>query len=367
MPSIVAPAAKVATPAPAPAAAAAAPARIEFGPEPKPAPVKPLFERSVAELESGLKVDVLGGAPPEKEGEPEPPKLEKTWANLAAARLVQDAADYVATTSGVQPSLAKVYVGDAKPEHRTWAGYAWFEGDKGSFALTKTTSDDLIRGVQMLKDKPFDQWSAHEQSKFASTQETVLHELGHITLPSYDEKTMKSWDYRWRDNHTLEEGLTEIAAQHDLPGFFQHEFGTALPERVADQSRTTSVYRRWTTGLERMFHASGVAEEDYGRFAKQLGDATYPGSRSGTIAKAIAAQHGGDPEGSNGRLTRVIRGSVPGFVGELSGSGGKISASTDAMEDINSGKAFDRKAYEAEIAEDQKVVQAARKQRHDDF
>src|SRR4051812_32913727 len=123
----------------------------------------PLQNRTTAQLKAGLHVKVLQGAPQESPKDPAPTPADGSRATLAAARLVQDAAEYVASTSGVKPSLTNVYVGDDKPDHRTWAGYAWFDNGKdGSFALTKNTSDDLIKGVQRLTKEPFDTWGAHD-------------------------------------------------------------------------------------------------------------------------------------------------------------------------------------------------------------
>ena len=326
------------------------------------APPKFLQDRSAADLGRGLKIKAYEGTPPDQASDPTTPKptpIGKDWADLAVARLIQDGANFVAGEANVKPSLNRVFVNDAESDKLGAAGYAFLDNKGGGgFSLSNTSTRDLFEGISLLQKQPYETWTAQQQGGFAEGISTVLHELGHITLPAYDKKTRTSWDRHWDLNHGIEEGLTELSSAEQLPRFMKQEFGVDLPAQTADTIKNTAAYTRWTARLTELHDLAGIDDPAaVAAAARKIGDATYPGSRNGTMARAIADRIGG-PD-APAELVKDIRTNIPYYSHEISGSRTKLRLALQALEDHQRGNPIDWERYRADRAKMDASIKSA--------
>jgi hypothetical protein len=295
-----------------------------------PAELPPLQLRTPEQLKEGMVVKV-GGAGAD---------------DLAVARLIQDGADFVATTAGTTMGLKKVDINDKEVDERGALGMATFFGTDGWFGLSHRSTKGLMEGITRLRSTPFEQWKESERADFLQANEAVLHESGHVTLPAYDSSNVKAWSGANRD---FEEGLTEITTMGQIGDFMKREYGLEVPEKTMRISQSTSAYTRFTERIDRMLKMGGSGDQHEAWAAGQLiADNTRADQRMQAIAQRIGTNLGGDKAPKE--MVDEIAKTLPGFVGEQNGTRTRLMQIQSALVDYKQEGVFHRKAFRSDLA-----------------
>lgn len=320
----------------------------------------PLQQMTPEQLRDGLRVTVRDDASGRLKGSTARTGSRDAGAGdttmLAVARLVQDAADYMAQTAGVGASLKSVTLNDRKANEIAAAGFARFTGpDAGEFHLSPLTTRDVIAGIEHLRREPIAAWSTTDATAFASANQVLLHESDHITLPSYDRATIDDY-YRDPRRRPTEEALTEIASAGRLGDFFRARYGQDLPPATTDLLGTTGVYTRYVQRMRSLLDLAGVHDErQVVDTAQRLGDATVPSQRFRALATAVAGAAGGaaaPPE-----LVSRLEEQIPRWMDERPATG--VRTIVAALADLRNGRSVDMDALRTRLDELKRIGDGA--------
>lgn len=302
-----------------------------FSPTPgiaQPTPI-PVQKMTRAQLKDGLTVrvhDDVRNAP-----------IRNLKDDLAAARIIQGAAHFIADTAKVAPSLSSVTINDRRANSMAAAGYAHFDGSgNGQFHLSPMTTSDLVKGVKHLRKEPLAKWSALDQQRFLAANHVLLHESSHITLPHYGPTNINAAIGHAR-TRPLEEGLTELASKGRLPEFIKRQYGQEMPPGTDDLMHPGS-YTRWTSRLESLLRHSGRTTPDQiVDGAQLLGDATPARFRARNLARDIVRFNG--PKNAPEWLTQRLEYQIPRVVDERPATG--LTTMVSTLRDLRDGRPVD--------------------------
>ncbi len=264
----------------------------------------PLQARTLEQLRDGMRVKVDGIPAAGKPGAPS--ELD----SMALARLMQDAAVWHAREGATTVALATVKLHDVwgdRFSEKPWSwlskipligdrfgGYqAWANFNKrgeGHFQLVDSHSRNLEAGIARMRERPMDQWSTVERNDFLVANATILHELGHLTLKSYDKQQLKAWE---KTSTPLDEGLAELVSIEHLPEFMQHEYGVTVTDGDLQLQRAASVYSTYTARLKRLLDLTGAESRDQVvRGARLIASGVDVAERPSALAGMIALKQG---------------------------------------------------------------------------
>lgn len=297
-------------------------------------PLPPLQDRTPEQLKDGMFVKVSGAGSDD----------------IAAARLIQDGASFVAKQAGTTVGLKTVSVNDKSIDRAGALGMATFNGNDGWFGLSQRSTQGILDGIKRLRDTPYERWSESDRAKFLQANETILHEAGHVTLQGYDSSQVRAWSGANRD---FEEGLTEIVTMGSIGDFMKAEFNINVPQTTDRITQSTSAYTRYTERIKRMI-AMGTdgSAAQVNDAARQIGDNTRADQRIPAIAARIATNLGGP--GAPKEITDEIAKTLPGFVAEQNGTRTRLMELQSALVDFkaakDAGKPFDWGVVKSELA-----------------
>jgi hypothetical protein len=320
-----------------PSVAASAPERVD-APSPAPAPTTPpapadqqpyLQDRTPDQLKTGMVVAVVGAGSDD----------------LAAARLVQDGAEFIASAAGSPLGLVQVSINDGGVDRQGALGMATFYGNKGWFGLSQRSTKDVLAGITHLRATPWDQWSEAERQGFLQANEVILHESGHVTLPAYDSANI----HAFQDSpQSFEEGLTEITTMTHIAPFMKQEYGITLSDLTNRISQSTSAYTRFTERLTRMLNMGGDGSpEQLAAAASLVADGTRADQRANVIAQRIGTNLGG-PNAPKPLIDQIAK-NLEGFVAEDSGTRTQLMQIQAALVDFKAGKPVNVDAVVAQV------------------
>lgn len=293
----------------------------------KPRPVRkasepelpPLHLRTPEQLKDGMFVKVSGAGSND----------------IAAARLIQDGASFIAKQAGTTVGLKTVQINDAGADARGALGTATFNGTDGWFSLSKRSTTGILEGIQRLRTTPFEKWSESDRAKFVQANETILHEAGHVTLPAYDRDNVRAWASASRP---FEEGLTEVVTMGAIVPFMKHEFGINVPLLTDRVQQSTSAYTRYSERIKRMLQmGTDGSDAEVLKAAAQIADNTRADKRFEGIAQRISNNLGG--VGAPPEITKEIAGTLEGFVAEKNGTRTRLMELQSGLIDFNNAKA----------------------------
>lgn len=289
--------------------------------QPVQAQLPPLQQRTPDQLKEGLVVDVRGAGA----------------TDLAAARLIQDGAQFIAKAAGTTMGLAAVDINYRTADQQGALGLATFSGNKGWFGLSMRSTAGIMEGINRLKSTPFDQWTEQQRQAFVQANETILHEAGHVTLPAYDSANIGAW----RDaSRSFEEGLTEVVTMTRIGDFMREEFGVELSPLTSRITQSTSAYTRFSERITRMLEMSGDGSAaDLKAAASLVADGVRADQRLATIANRIATNLGGPS--APPALAKEIEKTLEGFVDERNGTRTRLMELQAALVDVKAGTAVD--------------------------
>lgn len=292
------------------------------------AALPPLQDRTPEQLRAGMVVTVRGAGS----------------ADLAAARLIQDGAQFVARAAGTTLGLKTVEVNYAAADRQGALGLATFQGTEGWFALSQRSTTGILEGIQRLRTTPWAAWSEAERQAFIQGKETILHEAAHVTLDGYSSADVAKWRGANRD---FEEGLSEVTTMHHIGAFMRDEFGVDIGDTSNRISQSVSAYTRFTERIERMV-AMGTdgSEAAIAAAAARISDRVPADRRLEAIAQGIGDALGGPtapPE-----LIAEIAKTLPGFVAEKNGTRTHLMELQAALVDHAAGRPIDLAALLAD-------------------
>ncbi len=281
----------------------------------------PLQHRTPEQLRDGLVIRVNGAGS----------------GDIAVARLIQDAAQFVAGAAGTTMGLKDVDINDKSIDRAGALGMATFNGTNGWFGLSERSTRGIMDGIARLRTTPFEAWSAAERAAFLQSNAAILHEAGHVTLPKYDAAAISAWRSANRD---FEEGLTEIATMHHLGPFMRSEFGIEVDDLSMRLQQSVSAYTRFTERIQRMIEmgtdGSPVA---VAAAAARLADGVSADQRLQGLALLVSQRLGGPSPPP--AIVDEIASTLPGFVQEKNGTRTKLMELQAALIDHAAGRTLD--------------------------
>lgn len=285
------------------------------------AALSPLQARTPEQLKDGLVVEVKGAGP----------------SDVAAARLIQDGAQYMARIAGTTMGLATVEVNYADADRQGALGLATFSGNKGWFALSQRSTKGILEGIERLRTTPWASWTEAQRQAFVQSNETILHESAHVTLNGYTSADVNAW--RGADR-SFEEGLAEIATMTHVGDFMREEFGVDLGDQSNRISQSVSAYTRFTERITRMLEmGTDGSKEQLAAVASIVGDGIRADQRLPEIARRIGLGLGG-PDAPI-EIVKEIEKTLPGFVAEQNGTRTKLMELQAALVDHKAGRPVD--------------------------
>lgn len=293
----------------------------------------PLQKRTPEQLRDGLKVDLYEGSLDKKAD------LDRLDI-LTVGRLIDDASNYLANKAGVKVSLDRVVLNDKEADAMNAVAWAEFhDNGKGEFHLGPLATQDLIKGVQALRNKPIEKWNVSDQTQFGEAASAVLHEIAHVTLPSYSEKSIKSYNATRQTG--IEEATAELTALGRMSEFYQREFHQTTPDpskKILDSTTSYTTYTGRFSDLARM--AGNTSPEAIADAAQTIGDATEVKQRFATLAQAIADNLGKGNEMPKVFVTEVAK-TIPRYISELPSARIRLQTLLGPMADIGAGNKVD--------------------------
>jgi hypothetical protein len=292
----------------------------------------PLHKRTPEQLRDGLVVKVAGTTGGD---------------DLAVARLIQDGTQYIAKVAGTSMGLGSVSVNDTQADKMQALGIANFVGTSGWFGLSTRSTGGLVDGIKRLRERPFETWTEAQRQDFIQANETILHEAGHVTLPSYSEQAIGEWR---RASRPFEEGLTEVVTMSRIVPFMRDEFGIDIAPASDRISQSTSAYTRYSERIRRMLgmgtdgSSSAIAEA-----ASQVADNVPASQRFAAIAQRMSTNLGG-PNPPKAIVDEVARTLDP-FVAEQAGTRTRLMQLQAALVDHRAGQPFDETEFRKKLAE----------------
>lgn len=267
--------------------------------------------------------------------------------DIAVARLIQDGAQFIARSAGTTMGLATVDINYKQADSQGALGLATFQGNKGWFGLSQRSTSGIMDGINRLRTKPFDQWAEGERQAFIQSNETILHEAGHVTLPAYDNANINAWHDASRP---FEEGLTEIVTMSRIGDFMKEEFGVTVPDASNRITQSVSAYTRYTERIKRMLEMGGDGSaEALKHGASLVADGVRADQRFATIAQRVGTNLGG-PNPPKEIVDEFAR-TLEGFIDERNGTRTKLMQLQSALVDHGAGRPVDVPALMAAMQE----------------
>jgi hypothetical protein len=299
----------------------------------------PLQDRSPEQLKEGMVVTVKGAGS----------------TDLAAARLIQDGAAYMARVADTTMGLANVDINYASADRQGALGLATFQGNKGWFGLSQRSTKGVMEGIERLRTTPWAQWTEAQRQAFVQSNETILHESAHVTLNGYTNADVNAWRGANRD---FEEGLAEAATMTHVRDFMQDEFGVDTGDLTDRISQSVSAYTRFTERIERML-AMGTdgSAAALASAASAVGDHVRADQRMHEIAQRVADNLGGP--GAPAAIVDEFAKTLPGFVAEQNGTRTKLMELQAALVDHRNGALTDVDGFLSRLGVKYRDVDAA--------
>jgi hypothetical protein len=289
----------------------------------------PLQDRTPEQLKEGMVVTVKGAGS----------------ADVAAARLIQDGAAYMARVADTTMGLATVEINYASADRQGALGLATFQGNKGWFALSQRSTKGVMEGIERLRTTPWTKWTEAQRQAFIQSNETILHESAHVTLNGYTNDDVNAWHDANRD---FEEGLAEAATMTHIRDFMQDEFGVDTGDLSNRISQSVSAYTRFSERIDRML-AMGTdgSAAALAAAASAVGDHVRADQRMHEIAQRVADNLGGP--GAPAAIVDEFAKTLPGFVAEQNGTRTKLMELQAALVDHKNGALTDVDGYLADL------------------
>jgi hypothetical protein len=270
----------------------------------------PLQLRTPEQLKDGLVVEVRGAVDDA----------------LAAARLVQDAAQYVAQRSGTTMGLGRVTLNDKNVDNKGALGTATFVGTTGVFNLSERSTKGIMAGVERLRaagtdpSTGFDSWTAREQQSL------------------------------------VEEASATLSTEALLRDFVREEFAVETPDAAWAIQRNTDAYAGYTTQLRRLVEQATPDAQSAGDLANRIANDIVPTAREEVLASTLATHLGGS--GVPDTVVREIADTVPQFMVERRGSRTRLMEIQAWLTDHKAGRADEVDALMARLEEIDSAVAA---------
>ena len=292
---------------------------------PSDSPVQPPLQlRTPEQLKAGMVVKVNGAGA----------------SDLAAARLIQDGAQFMARQAGTTLGLGQVDINYRPADQQGALGLATFYGTTGWFGLSERSTKGVMEGIARLREKPFEQWTEAQRQAFVQSNETILHESAHVTLNAYDSGSVGAWRSASR---ALEEGISEVATMASIVPFMKEEFGIEVPDLTNRITQSTSAYTRYTERIRRLLAAGTDGSPEAVRVAAaQVGDGVRADQRQKEIARRVSTYLAGDKAPQ--ALTDEFAKTIDGFIEEKNGTRTKLMELQGALADIGAGNPVDTDA-----------------------
>lgn len=311
------------------------PKTVKAAPAPGVAePLPPLQNRTPEQLKDGMFIKVTGAGSDD----------------IAAARLIQDGASFIAKIAGTTVGLKNVAINDKSMDRDGALGMATFNGTDGWFGLSHRSTQGLLEGIKRLRETPFEKWTETDRAKFVQANETILHEAGHVTLPAYDRENVRAWAGA---NRGLEEGITEVVTMGSIGQFMKEEFDVDVPQLTDRISQSTSAYTRYSERIKRLLSmGTDGTDANVQEAARQVADNVRADLRQRSMAERIATNLGGADAPK--ALTDEITKTIDGFIAEQNGTRTRLMEIQSALVDFKAsketGKPFDLKKVQQELA-----------------
>lgn len=293
----------------------------------------PLQKRTPAELRKNLSIDLF-------EGSLKDPADMSNIDILTAGRLIHDASQYLAAKAGVKSSLDRVILNDSKADKMNAVAWAEFHDDgKGEFHLGPMTTQDLVDGVRHLRTEPLAKWKPSEVTSFGEATSAVLHEIAHLTLPSYSEESLRS--YNATKQTGIEEATAELTAMGRIPEFFKTEFAQNTPNRGLKVLQSTTSYATYTQRFAEIAKMAGnTTDAQLTNAAEFIGDTVAVKNRFRTLAHAVTTNLADGKEVPQVLEDEVAK-TIPRFISELPSGRIRMQALLGPLSDIGAGHTVD--------------------------
>lgn len=294
-----------------------------------PGTYPPIQDRTPEQLKDGMFVKVNGAGSDD----------------IAAARLIQDGAEFVARQASTTVGLKTVDINDKSIDNAGALGMATFHGNDGWFGLSVRSTGGIMEGLKLLRTTPFGSWTEGQRSDFLQANETILHEAGHVTLSGYGSGDVGAWRGA---NRSFEEGLTEVATMANIDAFMKEEYGIVVPPQSERIQQSVSAYTRYTERIRRVL-AMGTdgTPAQIGVAATAVSDSVPADKRLPEMARRLATNLG--PAAPPQQIIDDIAATLPGFVEEKNGTRTHLMQLQAALVDLKAGVPVDTSALHDEI------------------
>ena len=197
--------------------------------------------------------------------------------HLAAARVVHEADQLIANERGAPRHVSQYYWFEPprRGDGAVAAGQAVFGNP--SVGLSTDVRDRILRGVELLRGRPWAEWTTPQRLDFLDAHRTVLHEVSHARgvgdFP--DDVDVRAALAR------QEESIAELAALVRLPEFMERTYGLDASDVAADAARLA------------MRRAEGSVPDEYTVGVRELQrllvEVAPPGVSVGSAARHLAS------------------------------------------------------------------------------